>query len=228
MSLILELIKEDSHLSPEAQYLSIALHLDAVKNNSNRLDVSISRLKSDFGSSPKIIAEVIFSLKERGKGDTEKCSSRKKVFCFFDEYISCFMEEDLQHKTEAMCRLFMPEMRLTLNELERSTSVKLRNSNLLLMAIFYLHSNDVGFVRDLTNKKIRSLMGGIKKSRLKSQIDTLRQITFIKVMTKGGVCFAFGKFNKRYMINFYCLSSRSSAQDVLVQQSYVNNEIPKS
>lgn len=227
MNSILELIKKDSHLSPETQYLSIALHLDAVKNNGNSLDVSISRLRTDFGSSPKIIAEVISFLELKKRGKSYKCSSRKKKFSFCDRSISDFMEEDFLHKNEAVCRLFMPEVRLELNELEHSTSVKLRNANLLLMAIFVLHSNEVGFVRELTNKKIRQLMGGITESRLKSQIDTLHQITFIKAMTKGGSCFAFGKFNKRYVINLDCLSSDSSDQKVLVQQSNISTEIPK-
>lgn len=227
MNLILKLIKKDSHLSPEAQYLSIALHLDAVKNNGSSLDVSISRLRTDFGSSPKIIAEVISFLELKKRGKSYKCSSRKKKFSFCDRSISDFMEEDFLHKNEAVCRLFMPEVRLELNELEHSTSVKLRNANLLLMAIFVLHSNEVGFVRELTNKKIRQLMGGITESRLKSQINTLRQITFIKVMTKGGSCFAFGKFNKRYVINLDCLSSGSSAQKVLVPQSNISTEMPE-
>ena len=171
---------------------------------------------------------MISFLELKKRGESYKCSSRKKKFSFCDRSISDFMEEDFLHKNEAVCRLFMPEVRLELNELEHSTSVKLRNANLLLMAIFVLHSNEVGFVRELTNKKIRQLMGGITESRLKSQIDTLHQITFIKAMTKGGSCFAFGKFNKRYVINLDCLSSDSSDQKVLDQQSNISTEIPKN
>lgn len=228
MNSILELIKKDSHLSPEAQYLSIALHLDAVKNNDKYLDVSISRLRTDFGSSPKIIAEVVSFLELRKRGEISKSLNRNRLLSFEREYISCFIKGDLKHKKEGVYALFSSEIRSKIDKLDNLKSVKLRNANLLLMAIFVLHSNEVGFVRELTNKKIRQLMGGITESRLKSQIDTLHQITFIKAMTKGGSCFAFGKFNKRYVINLDCLSSDSSAQKVLVQQSNISTEIPKS
>lgn len=227
MNLILELIKKDSHLSPEAQYLSIALHLDAVKNNGNSLDVSISRLRSEFGSSPKIIAEVVSFLEERNRGIISKSLKRNRLLSFDHEYISCFIKKDSKHKKEGVYALFSSEIRSKIDKLDNLKSVKLRNANLLLMAIFVLHSNEVGFVRELTNKKIRQLMGGITESRLKSQIDTLHQITFIKAMTKGGSCFAFGKFNKRYVINLDCLSSGSSAQKVLVPQSNISTEIPE-
>ena len=138
MNSILSLIDKDSHLTPEAQYLSIALHLDVARSQSEYLDISISRLKTCFGSSPKTIAEVIFFFEKRGRGISQRDRARRKTFCFFPEYISSFMHDLSCNEQKIILELFSSEFRLKITELARSININLRNSNFLLMVIFSL------------------------------------------------------------------------------------------
>ncbi|WP_375752873.1 hypothetical protein [Vibrio sp. HN007] len=196
--------------SPEHRYLWIALCFDAAKKNKDGIsvvgdvgiDVSIDHLKEMFGATPKTTAEVLSCFEREGLAVVwRREDTKKKVLSITSEYMQKIQSAMSSRVDEQIEYLFSPKVRESLSEVSHTEKVKLRSSNLLLMAIFLSHSNSVGFVDGLTNQKMRMLMGGITESRLKSQIDTLRKISFIDVVGKGGVLsIYFGKFSRRYFI----------------------------
>ncbi|ANS87350.1 hypothetical protein VSVS12_03649 [Vibrio scophthalmi] len=130
----------------------------------------------------------------------------KHEFTFDSVYFNSLKEGGFLSVNEAFVAVFSPEIKTHLKLKE----LKLRPSNLLLIGIFILHANELGFVLSpmtkddewLTESKMRRLMGGINQSRLKSQLATLRSIGFIKSEAGGGVSpIYFGKFGKRYQID---------------------------
>ncbi|WP_273992795.1 hypothetical protein [Vibrio parahaemolyticus] len=176
-------------------------------------DMSVARLRSDFGVSHKVVREVIGYLELNNICEIERDRHGKRSCIFRDRYISKLQGNEPEYIRVALYGLFSRDAKDDREKLEKSLKTKLRPSNLLLMAIFVLHSDEFGLVQQntlhedrasllLSESKLRYLMGNISESRLKTQIETLRSIGFIRKEVRGGVSsIYFGKFSKRYLID---------------------------
>ncbi|MBO0215607.1 hypothetical protein J0676_19060 [Vibrio sp. Vb2880] len=205
------------NLSPEGRYLLLAVLFAKMEEECGQgrrtTDMSVSRLRSDFGVSHKVVREVIGYLELNNICEIERDRHGKRSCIFRDRYISKLQGNEPEYIRVALYGLFSRDAKDDREKLEKSLKTKLRPSNLLLMAIFVLHSDEFGLVQQntlhedrasllLSESKIRYLMGNISESRLKTQIETLRSIGFIKKEVRGGVSsIYFGKFSKRYLID---------------------------
>ncbi|MBY8049122.1 hypothetical protein KW482_20545 [Vibrio fluvialis] len=217
--------------SPEARYLLIVLYFDLLRKNNNAIDVRIARLTQRFGATPKVIAEVLVHLEACKAGVVHRDSNGNKTFHFHPETTSKLRRELSKPSVSRVSYLFFSAIRENVDAIEALHGVKLRNSNLLLIAIFLMHSDDLGYVQGLSDHQIQMLMGGIASSRLKSQIDTLSRVGFLKVIGKGGVnTVYFGKFTKRYMIKPYFpyegLSTQKNHNEIKKNASIATYDIP--
>ncbi|MGY5586073.1 hypothetical protein [Vibrio cincinnatiensis] len=217
--------------SPEARYLLIVLYFDLLRKNNNAIDVRIARLTQRFGATPKVIAEVLVHLEACKAGVVHRDSNGNKTFHFHPETTSKLRRELSKPSVSRVSYLFFSAIRKNVDTIEALHGIKLRNSNLLLIAIFLMHSDDLGYVQGLSDHQIQKLMGGIASSRLKSQIDTLSRVGFLKVIGKGGVnTVYFGKFTKRYMIKPYFpyegLSTQKNHNKIKKNVSIATYDIP--
>lgn len=217
---VIEFLSEIGPLSPEGRYLFLAIIFQQMNGREKRIDVSVSRLRDSFGVSHKVVSELLEYLQSHRVGEVTKVRHGKHEFTFDSVYIDSLADRGFLSVHEEFAEVFSPEVKTALKEKE----LKLRPSNLLLIGIFILHANELGFVQSsateseepLSEGKIRRSMGGIKKSRLKSQLATLRSIGFIKSEAGGGVCpIYFGKFGKRYQIDLGFLSQRKNTRNAL-------------
>ncbi|BAC93564.1 hypothetical protein [Vibrio vulnificus YJ016] len=218
---VIEFLSEIGPLSPEGRYLFLAIIFEQLNGKEKRIDVSISRLGDSFGVSHKVVSELLKYLQSRDNvGQVTKVRHGKHEFTFNSAYIDSLTEKGFLSVNEVFVEVFSPDVKIVLKEKE----LKLRPSNLLLIGIFILHANELGFIQSsatgseelLSEGKIRRLMGGINQSRLKSQLATLHKIGFIKKEAVGGVSpIYFGKFEKRYQIDLGFLSLREASSDDL-------------
>ncbi len=204
-------------LSPEGRYLLLAVLFAQMEEEYGQArrttDMSVARLRSDFGVSHKVVREVIGYLELNNICEIERDRHGKRSCIFRDRYISKLQGNEPEYIRVALYGLFSRDAKDDREKLEKSLKTKLRPSNLLLMAIFVLHSDEFGLVQQntlhedrasllLSESKLRYLMGNISESRLKTQIETLRSIGFIRKEVRGGVSsIYFGKFSKRYLID---------------------------
>ncbi|AMF92675.1 hypothetical protein AL536_04150 [Vibrio fluvialis] len=204
-------------LSPEGRYLLLAVLFAQLEEGNDQAqrttDMSVARLRSDFGVSHKVVREVIGYLELNNICEIERDRHGKRSCIFRDRYISKLQGNEPEYIRVALYGFFSRDAKDDREKLEKSLKTKLRPSNLLLMAIFVLHSDEFGLVQQnifhenrasllLSESKLRYLMGDISESRLKTQIETLRSIGFIKKEAHGGVSSTyFGKFSKRYLID---------------------------
>ncbi|MFS1417727.1 hypothetical protein BCU61_004155 [Vibrio splendidus] len=225
MKLISELLSQDLELSPECRFLSLALHLDLIRTPNLVVDISASRLKNDFGVSHKTTQTVIELFREKGRGSVGSSIKRKRQFTFKLDYLERFSVDNTCFRNKIMNELFSLDTRLKIEKFKDSEGgFKLRNSNLLLIVIFVMHSNEVGFVRNLTNKRIRELMGGISESRLKSQLEALFKVGFIKAIGRGGSFRSyFGKMSNRYFIELHNLPFGRTHNPLSKDATLINN-----
>lgn len=217
--------------SPEARYLLLVLYFDLLRKNNNAIDVRIARLTQRFGATPKVIAEVLIHLEACKAGVVRRDSNGNKTFHFHPETMFKLRGELSTSSVRRVSYLFSSTIRENVDAIEALHGIKLRNSNLLLIAIFLMHSDDFGYVQGLSDHQIQKLMGGIASSRLKSQIDTLSRVGFLKVIGKGGVnTVYFGKFTKRYMIKPYFpyegLSTQKNYNEIKKNVSIATYDIP--
>ncbi|MBL4240462.1 hypothetical protein [Vibrio fluvialis] len=205
------------NLSPEGRYLLLAVLFAQMEEEYGQArrttDMSVARLRSDFGVSHKVVREVIGYLELNNICEIERDRHGKRSCIFRDRYISKLQGNEPEYIRVALYGLFSRDAKDDREKLEKSLKTKLRPSNLLLMAIFVLHSDEFGLVQQntlhedrasllLSESKLRYLMGNISESRLKTQIETLRSIGFIRKEVRGGVSsIYFGKFSKRYLID---------------------------
>ncbi|HCG8167953.1 TPA: hypothetical protein NJ518_002564 [Vibrio parahaemolyticus] len=205
------------NLSPEGRYLLLAVLFAQMEEEYGQVrrttDMSVARLRSDFGVSHKVVREVIGYLELNNICEIERDRHGKRSCIFRDRYISKLQGNEPEYIRVALYGLFSRDAKDDREKLEKSLKTKLRPSNLLLMAIFVLHSDEFGLVQQntlhedrasllLSESKLRYLMGNISESRLKTQIETLRSIGFIRKEVRGGVSsIYFGKFSKRYLID---------------------------
>ncbi|PNI01116.1 hypothetical protein [Vibrio diazotrophicus] len=205
------------NISPEGRYLLLAVLFTKMEEEYGQgrrtTDMSVSRLRSDFGVSHKVVREVIGYLELNNICEIERDRHGKRSCVFRDRYISKLQGNEPEYIRVALYGLFSRNAKDDREKLEKSLKTKLRPSNLLLMAIFVLHSDEFGLVQQntfhedrasllLSESKLRYLMGDISESRLKTQIETLRSIGFIRKEVRGGVSsIYFGKFSKRYLID---------------------------
>ncbi|NGZ15265.1 hypothetical protein HGG78_16125 [Vibrio aestuarianus] len=225
MDLVNELLNQDFELSPECRFVSLALHLDSIRTSNLLVDISASRLKNDFGVSHKTAQTVIELFKEKGRGRVGKTIKSERQFIFNLDYLERFSFETICFRIKLVNQLLSLETRLKIEKFKDSEGgFKLRNSNLLLMIIFVLHSNEVGFVRNLTNKRMRELMGGISESRLKSQLEALSKVGFLKAIGRGGSFRSyFGKMSNRYFIELYHLPFGRTPNPSCKDTTLINN-----
>lgn len=225
---VVEFLSEIGPLSPEGRYLFLAIIFERMTSWENRIDVSVSRLCDSFGVSHKVVSELLEYLQSHRVGEVIKVRHGKHEFTFDSVYIDSWTERGFLSVHEAFTQVFSPEVKTALKEKE----LKLRPSNLLLIGIFILHANKLGFIQSsatgneelLSEVKIRRLMGGINQSRLKSQLATLRSIGFIRCEAGGGVCpIYFGKFGKRYQIDLDFLSARKNTRNALFVDEKLKN-----
>ncbi|MCS0353456.1 hypothetical protein ND920_17945 [Vibrio ordalii] len=225
---VIEFLSEIGPLSPEGRYLFLAIIFERMNGREKRIDVSVSRLRDSFGVSHKVVSELLEYLQSRRVGEVIKVRHGKHEFTFDSVYIDSLTEEGELSVHEAFVEVFSPEVKTAL----KAKELKLRPSNLLLIGIFILHANELGFIQSsatgseelLSEGKIRRLMGGINQSRLKSQLATLRSIGFIRCEAGGGVCpIYFGKFGKRYQIDLGFLSPRKNTRNALFVDEILKN-----
>ncbi|EMI4402052.1 hypothetical protein ACWOKM_003153 [Vibrio parahaemolyticus] len=225
---VIEFLSEIGPLSPEGRYLFLAIVFQRMNSREKRIDVSVSRLRDSFGVSHKVVSELLEYLQSHCVGEVTKVRHGKHEFTFDSVDIDSLTEEGGLFVHEAFVEVFSPAVKTVL----KAKGLKLRPSNLLLIGIFILHANKLGFIQSsatgsgelLSEAKIRRLMGGINQSRLKSQLATLRSIGFIKSEARGGVCpIYFGKFGKRYQIDLGFLSTRKNTRNALFVDEKIKN-----
>ncbi|EIU7004265.1 hypothetical protein L5163_004749 [Vibrio parahaemolyticus] len=225
---VIEFLSEIGPLSPEGRYLFLAIMFQQMNGTEKRIDVSVSHLRDSFGVSHKVVAELLEYLQFHRVGEVIKVRHGKHEFIFDSVYIDSLTKRGFLSVHEAFVEVFSPAVKTVLKEKE----LKLRPSNLLLIGIFILHANKLGFIQSsatgseelLSEGRIRRLMGGINQSRLKSQLATLRSIGFIRCEAGGGVCsIYFGKFGKRYQIDLDFLSARKNTRNALFVDETLKN-----
>ncbi len=225
---VIEFLSEIGPLSPEGRYLFLAIIFQRMNDREKRIDVSVSHLRDSFGVSHKVVSELLEYLQYHRVGEVTKARHGKHEFTFDSVYFNSLAESGFLSIHEAFVEVFSPEVKTVLKKKE----LKLRPSNLLLIGIFILHANELGFIQPsaswsgelLSEGKIRRLMGGISQSRLKSQLATLRSIGFIRREASGGVSqFYFGKFGKRYQIDLgFLLLSKSTTNALFINETFKN------
>lgn len=225
---VVEFLSEVGPLSPEGRYLFLAIIFERMNSWENRIDVSVSRLRDSFGVSHKVVSELLEYLQSHSVGEVTKVRHGKHELTFDSVDIDSLTEEAGLFVHEAFVEVFSPAVKTVL----KAKGLKLRPSNLLLIGIFILHANELGFIQAsangdkglLTESTMKRLMGGIPPSRLKSQLATLRSIGFIRCEAGGGVCpFYFGKFEKRYQIELGFLSLRKNTSNAVCINEAIKN-----
>ncbi|HAU8252966.1 TPA: hypothetical protein I7148_16945 [Vibrio vulnificus] len=226
---VIEFLSGIGPLSPEGRYLFLAIIFEQLNGKEKRIDVSISRLGDSFGVSHKVVSELLKYLQSRDNvGQVTKVRHGKHEFTFNSAYIDSLTEKGFLSVNEVFVEVFSPAVKTVL----KAKGLKLRPSNLLLIGIFILHANELGFIQAsangdkglLTESTMKRLMGGIPPSRLKSQLATLRSIGFIRCEAGGGVCpFYFGKFEKRYQIELGFLSLRKNTSNAVCINEAIKN-----
>ncbi|WP_236688406.1 hypothetical protein [Vibrio renipiscarius] len=161
---VIEFLSEIGPLSPEGRYLFLAIIFERMNGREKRIDVSVSRLRDSFGVSHKVVSELLEYLQSHRVGEVIKVRHGKHEFTFDSVYIDSLTEEGELSVHEAFVEVFSPEVKTAL----KAKELKLRPSNLLLIGIFILHANELGFIQSsatgseelLSEGKIRRLMGG--------------------------------------------------------------------
>ncbi|WP_213864474.1 hypothetical protein [Vibrio crassostreae] len=227
--IVIKVLSEVKHLSPEGRYLFLAIIFEQIHERYSSVDVSISRLRESFGVSHKVVSELLEYLQCHDLGVVTKVKHGKHKFTFDSVYLDSLKAGGFLSVHEAFFEVFSSKIQTVLKEKE----LKLRPSNLLLIGIFILHTNELGFIQSsttggneerLSESKIRRLMGGINQGRLKSQLATLRDIEFIKSVAGGGVCpIYFGKFGKRYQVDLAFFSLKKSERKVISDKDTIKN-----
>ena len=214
-------VKEDNSLSPEEWYLVLSLYIEVVLYQNEIVNVEVSRLVSDFGSTTKVVKNVVEYLVKKKNIKLVNLPSKARQLIFSQDDIATLVEEWARFpswKQDSILGLFEPEKRKILipKKIEGSSSnvEALRNSNLLLMYILILHSNDVGLVKKLSHKSIRLMMGGISEDRLKSQIKTLKKTNYL-LNSVGGASgkYLFGKRSGVIFLNLMKIQRPSFSFD---------------
>ncbi|MGR6860616.1 hypothetical protein ACU5EH_10055 [Aliivibrio salmonicida] len=223
------IIKGDNRLSSEERYLVLALYIEVVLYQNEIVNVKVSTLISDFGATTKVVKNVVEYLVKKKNIKLVNLPSKARQLIFSQDDIATLVEEWTKlpsWKQDSILGLFEPEKRKILipkkikilipKKIKGSSSNvgALRNSNLLLLYILILHSNDVGLVKKLSHKSIRFMMGGISEDRLKSQIMTLKKTNYL-LNSVGGASgkYLFGKRSGVIFLNLMKIQQPSFSLD---------------
>ncbi|MEZ9895746.1 hypothetical protein AB4356_25635, partial [Vibrio lentus] len=57
--IVIKILSEVKHLSPEGRYLFLAIIFEQIHERYSSVDVSISRLRESFGVSHKVVSELL-------------------------------------------------------------------------------------------------------------------------------------------------------------------------
>lgn len=215
-------------LSPEGRYLFLYILLFGIDIESDEVDFSRESIKKHCGSSYKVIDELLGYFQMVSAGKVKKVASGKRMFVFDKSYLDSIPLEGSERERKLVEYVLESDKKAKLlKEAEHfDSTMKLRNSNLLLILIFLLKSDELGYVVELSDSKLRKLMGNISSSRLKSQMSTLSRIGFVQEVASGGVSsIYFGKFNKRYFINKAMVLGWEFKDKILINHNVVSYQI---